>query len=263
MDFILLIGQSNAKGCGNPEKSVVPGENVFEYVENFTGNALIPLSVTLQLSEGRGTLAPALANTLHQLTGEEICIVHYAVDGSRIKNWNHDKWLYLDEAMAKFQHAVLYMKGKKKIGKKIALWIQGESDAKYGTDPLYYQRQLKGIAQRLKEECSIEKTFVSQTGYWQGDEDYLKRSERIAAIQEETCQEDENLMLISKTPLSFLSRKLLQDDVHYSMEALNLLGTEIAENINLYYNNKKIVLSDSVDLSNAKQVIKKLKELMR
>lgn len=261
MDIILLIGQSNAKGCGNPEESVKPTNKCYEYLENFTGNALLPLGLTLQLSEGRGTIAPSLANKYSELTEHEVCIVHYAVDGSRIKNWNHDKFLYLNAAIEKMNHAVEKIRENYTIDKKYALWIQGESDGKYGTDPLYYKKRLIDIGDMLKEKAKIEKTFVSCTGYWAGDEDYLKRCERIAAVQQRACEESENLILISKMALTFPSKGLLQDEVHYSMEGLNILGNEIAENIVMYYNKKNTVIEDNVNLDTAREYIKKLEML--
>ena len=65
MDLVLLIGQSNAKGCGNPEVSEIPCGHAWEYLENFTGQAMIPMGRTLQLSEGRGTIAPASVSYTH------------------------------------------------------------------------------------------------------------------------------------------------------------------------------------------------------
>ena len=47
MDLVLLIGQSNAKGCGNPEVSEIPCGHAWEYLENFTGQAMIPMGRTL------------------------------------------------------------------------------------------------------------------------------------------------------------------------------------------------------------------------
>ena len=47
MDLVLLIGQSNAKGCGNPEESEAACRHAWEYLENFTGQALIPMGLSL------------------------------------------------------------------------------------------------------------------------------------------------------------------------------------------------------------------------
>lgn len=261
MDFILLIGQSNAKGCGNPEQSELPKNDVYEYVENFTGNACIPLGLTLQFSEGRGTIAPSLLNKWHDLTGNSVCIIHYAVDGSRIKNWNHDKFMYLQEAIKKFNNAIEYMSKKTVIGKKYALWIQGESDAKYGSSPIYYGERLQNIYDVLKKECKIDKMFLSLTGYWLGDKKNLKRCEAIAAMQEKICGQNEDLEIVSKQALSFVDRSLLQDEVHYSMKALNILGNEIAENMFKYYNNEKPEIKEFISLKKAREYIDKLELL--
>lgn len=261
MDLALLIGQSNAKGCGNPEKSVCPGEHAWEYVENFTGNALIPMSVTLQLSEGRGTIAPAFANQYFEKMKEDVCIVHCAVDGSRIKNWVHDANHFLQTAMEKFCHAQEYMAKRYPIGRKFAIWIQGESDGKYGTDPIYYKEKLIEIGRQLEETCGIQEVFVSRTGHWLPDEENLTRLRRIGAAQEKACAEENNLILVSKIASRFPGEGLLQDAVHYNMEALNILGSEIAENIGMYYNEGKVpVLEETDDLEHARRFLVMLEE---
>ena len=261
MDLVLLIGQSNAKGCGNPEVSEIPCGHAWEYLENFTGQAMIPMGRTLQLSEGRGTIAPAFANRYYDIMGEDICIIHNAVDGSRIKNWVHDKNHFLDAAMEKFRHAEAYVGMRAPIGRRFAIWIQGESDGKYGTDPIYYLERLKEIGWILKKECKIEETFVSRTGRWLPDEENLARCRRIGAAQELACMEHDNLILVSKMASAFYEQGLLQDEVHYCMEALNMLGSEIAENIGIYYNEKRRpVLSETEDMERAREVLNILKK---
>lgn len=261
MDLVLLIGQSNAKGCGNPEKSVRPGEHAWEYLENFTGNALVPMGYTLQLSEGRGTIAPAFANDYYKKMKEDVCVVHCAVDGSRIKNWVHDANHYLEMAQEKFLHAQEYVGKRYTIGRKFAIWIQGESDGKYGTDPVYYKEKLIEISRLLEENCGIKEVFVSRTGHWLPDEENLTRLRRIGAAQEKACEEERNLILISKMASEFPEKGYLQDAVHYNMEALNLLGSEIAENIGIYYNEGKIpVLKETDDLGQARKILSMLEE---
>lgn len=159
MDLMLLIGQSNAKGCGNPEKSVFAGEHAWEYTESISGCAVIPLGPTLQLSDGRGTVAPAFAKKYHEVTGNDVCVIHYAVDGSRIKNWLHDGNHFLEEAIGKCNRAAEYIAQKEEIGRKFAVWIQGESDGKYASEPLYYIAQLKAIRQTLEDRCGIWKSL--------------------------------------------------------------------------------------------------------
>lgn len=261
MDIVLLIGQSNAKGCGNPEESVRPGAHAWEYVENFTGNALIPMGVTLQLSEGRGTIAPAFANRYYEKTGEDICVVHCAVDGSRIKNWVHDTNHYLEQAEEKLLHAKEYIGKKYPLGRVFAVWIQGESDGKYGTDPIYYKEKLLELGGRLQRECDIKEVFVSRTGHWFPDEENLARLKRIQAAQEMACEESGNLILISKMASEFPKMGLLRDEVHYNMKALNLLGEEIAENIAIYYNEGKLPqFGEADELKREKQFLVMIEE---
>ncbi|WP_207746512.1 sialate O-acetylesterase [Clostridium sp. 1001271B_151109_B4] len=264
VDVILLIGQSNAKGCGNPEESKVPNSRCFEYVRSISGDAIIPMGRTLQLSDGRGTIAPAFSNTWSELTNNEVCFIHYAIDGSRIKNWNHDKNLFLNEAIDKFNEGIKKISNKMSVNKKYAVWIQGESDAKYGSDPWYYEDKLKEIANELDKRCQIEMMFVSQIGYWNGADENLKRCELIAAMQEFCCERDEKLCLASKLALTFSKRGLTIDEVHYSQEGLNELGEDLANNIYYFYkNNIKPQIDDKVELSKAKEYLLEIEEIRR
>jgi uncharacterized protein YacL (UPF0231 family) len=186
------------------------------------------------------------------------------VDGSRIKNWIHDANHFLDRAEEKLLHAEEYIGKRFPIGRKFAIWIQGESDGKYGTDPVYYKEQLVKISHSLEETCGIQEVFVSRTGHWLPDEQNLKRLRRIAAVQEKVCEEEKNLILISKMASGFPAKGLLQDEVHYCMEALNMLGREIAENIVNYYNEgKNPVLEETDDLAQARRFLEIIEGMSR
>lgn len=255
MDICLLIGQSNAKGCGTPERSEVPVSGTWEYVENFTGCSLIPLGVTMQLSEGRGTLAPALCNRWKQLTGHDICMVHYAVDGSRIKNWQHDNAHYLESALNKLNHCREYVQQKGiPVEGVYTLWVQGESDGKYGTDIFYYEARLKELANTLLQ-AGVMQVFVSATGLWDCGEDCKERCRRISMVQELVCDEVEGMTLVSKSPRTYLQRGLQRDLVHYSMRALNLLGQEIAQNMVQFLQQGHLELDDPCDMMEVRRYI--------
>lgn len=263
MDVMLLIGQSNAKGCGDPEKSPLPLKNHYEFVENMTGCAVIPMGVTLQCSEGRGTLAPGFALEWTRLTGHSLCVVHGAVDGSRIKNWVQDEHHYLEEMATKLEHGIQHLKAQGwEIGHVFALWVQGESDAKYGTDPLYYAKRLQEIGSLLTQR-GVEQVFVSATGYWNIGQDVCKRCERISAVQQMVCETSSHLTLASTLGRTFLKEGLQRDPVHYSMKGLSLLGQDIAKHIESYYNKKqeKPKLEDRADLTAARRYLAGLQAL--
>lgn len=259
VDLFLLIGQSNARGVGNPCESIIPNNNCFEYLSS---NDVINMRCVLEASEGDGTIAPAFSNRWNELTGNKVCFVHEAKDGSRIKNWNHDSNWFLNDAIEKFNKAIIKLSEEYTIGSKYVIWIQGESDAKYAGDVLYYKESLKNIANRLKEECNIDKMFVSLTGYWLGHEDYFVRTRRIAAAQEIACMESEILSLGSKRAMTFHDEKLTIDDVHYSQEGLNILGKDLSNNIYNYHTTQEDVkIDDTVDLDNSRKYIIELEKL--
>lgn len=256
IDVFLLIGQSNARGVGDHTESEVPNKNCFEYLNN---GEVINMRTVLEESEGDGTIAPAFSNKWNSLTGNKVCFIHEAKDGSRIKNWNHDCNKFLNDAINKFNRGCKSISEKFKIENKYVIWIQGESDAKYGSDVIYYKNQLKEIANRLKNECSINKMFISLTGYWLGDEEYFIRTRRIAAAQEIACNECDVLSLGSKRAMKFHDEKLTIDDVHYSQEGLNILGRDLSENIFKYHITKsEVILDDTINLDTERKYIKEI-----
>lgn len=256
IDVFLLVGQSNARGLGNANESEIPNENCFEYLEN---NEIINMRYILEKSEGSGTIAPSFSNRWNQLTGNKVCFVHEAKDGSRIKNWNHDSNRFLDHAIDKFNKCIEKLNKEYEVVNKYAIWIQGESDAKYGTDDLYYKENLKSIANRLKNECNIEKMFVSLIGYWLGKEEYFIRTRRIAAAQEVACNECDVLSVASKRAMTYHDDKLVIDDVHYSQEGLNILGKDLSNNIFKYLSDKcDLYIEDTINLEKEREYIKAL-----
>lgn len=259
IDVFLLIGQSNARGVGNACESVIPNENCFEYLKN---GDVIRMRTVLEASEGDGTIAPAFANEWNRLTGNKVCFIHEAKDGSRIKNWNHDANRFLDDAILKFNSGCETLDKEYEIGSKYVIWIQGESDAKYGSDVIYYKENLKSIASRLKQECGIDKMFVSLTGYWLGEDEYFVRTRRIAASQEVACLESDILTLGSKRAMTFHDENLTIDDVHYSQEGLNILGEDLCSNVYKYHITRdEIKIKDTVNLDKEREYLKELSKL--
>lgn len=261
IDVFLLIGQSNARGVGNPKDSEIPNENCLEYLRS---GEIIKMRCVLESSEGDGTIAPAFSNNWNSMTGNKVCFIHEAKDGSRIKNWNHDANQFLNDAIKKFNEGCTKISKKYEIENKYAIWIQGESDAKYGSDALYYKENLKSIANRLKDECHIDKMFVSLTGYWLGHKDYFIRTRRIAAAQEAACKECETLSLGSKRAMTFHDENLVIDDVHYSQIGLNILGKDLSENIYKYHITKKdLELEDTINLDIERKYIEQLENISK
>lgn len=253
IDVFFLIGQSNALGMGDTNYAITPNGKCFEYIEV---DEIIPMRKFLELSRGNGTIAQNFSVKWNELTDNYVCFIHSAVDGSMIKNWGHDRYSYLMNALDKYKAGIEKLKKIYTINNQSAIWIQGESDAKYGADPLYYREKLKGLVKDL-ENVGIEKVFVSLTGYWEGVDD--KRIYNIAATQIITAEECEDLIVASNLALSFRERNLLIDEVHYSQEALNELGEELANNIyNYYYGDKQLNFKYKIDLEKNKKYIKEL-----
>lgn len=256
IDIFLLIGQSNALGMGDVNFAPTPNGKCFEYVEL---DEIIPMRKFLDVSRGNGTIAPSFSLKWNELTGRSICFIHSAVDGSMIKNWGHDRYNYLLNTLDKYKRGIETISRIYSINKQCAIWIQGESDGKYGTDPLYYRERLKLLVNDLRS-LGIENVFLSLTAYWDGVCD--KRIHNIAATQIITAEESENLFVGSNIALSFRERGLLIDEVHYSQEALNELGENLAYNIYNYYSKGEVPkLKNIVDLEENKMYIRELIKL--
>ena len=103
--------------------------------------------------------------------------------------------------------------------------------------------------------------FVSATGLWDCGEDCKERCRRIAMIQEMVCEETEGMTLISKSPRTYLQRGWQRDLVHYSMQGLNLLGREIAENNFQFLQQGYLELDDPCDMIEIKRYIHQRKVL--
>ena len=256
IDVFLLIGQSNALGMGDINFAPTPNGMCFEYVEL---DEVVPMRKFLDLSRGNGTIPQSFALKWNKLTGRAVCFIHSTVDGSMIKNWGHDRYNYLINALDKYKRGIETISRIYSINKQSAIWIQGESDGKYGTDPIYYRDKLKLLVDDLNN-IGIKKVFLSLTGYWDGVED--NRIHNIVATQIITSEESDNLIIGSNLALSFRNRKLLIDEVHYSQEALNELGEDLANNAFNYYDKGEILkLKDTVDLENNKSYVKELIKL--
>ncbi|MEG2737451.1 sialate O-acetylesterase [Clostridium sp.] len=255
IDVFFLIGQSNALGMGDIKDAPMPNSKCFEYVEI---DEIIPMRKFLDVSRGNGTIAQNFALRWTELTGRSVCFIQSAVDGSMIKNWGHDRYNYLDNAIKKFERGINTISKIYSINTKYTIWIQGESDCKYGTDPLYYRERLKKLVNDLRKIDSL-KVFLSLTGYWDGVSD--KRVNNILATQCIVADEVENLIVASKKAVTFRERGLLIDDVHYSQEALNELGLDIANNIYKYENEGKLNIEDTVDLNKNREYIREIIKL--
>lgn len=259
MDLFLLIGQSNSMGVGNPSKSTIAMNGCFEYLSS---GELIPMRTIMEFSENKGSIAPSFANKWKEMTGNDVCFIHCPKNGSRIDNWLNDTNKFLNDAINKFNTAYDNLCTSYDIGTKYAIWIQGESDVCYSSDALHYKKSLKDIATKLCESTPIEKMFVSLTGYWIGDESLFTNARRIAVSQEMACNECSHLSLGSKRAMTFYAENMLIDYVHYSQEALNILGDDLSINMHKYFTTKKdIIIEDTVNLDIARQYIEQLQIL--
>lgn len=254
--LILLIGQSNALGCGDHNK-VPKVVGALEYLDT---DEFIPMREFLELSRGNGTIAQNFSKIWYERTKEKICFIHFAVDGSLIKNWGSDRYNYLNDALLKYDKAIEKLSKVYNINKKYALWIQGESDGKYGTDPVYYKNKLIELGNKLKIK-GIDKTFVSISGYWNGVNEL--RSEVIMAAQESAILSDSSLALGSFKGPSYFKRNMLNDDVHYSQEALNELGEDIAINVSNFHLYNDLNYSwENFKISEARGILAKLEKII-
>lgn len=250
--LFLLAGQSNAVGQGDSIKSVRCENGIaFEYIA--TTNECIPLidpvgrNWKLFQKAGTGSVAPAFAKRLYDLTGSKIYIVTAARGGAscnvKAEMGNYGTWdetgknLLFADAVTKTQMAV------KKTGTDLSgiIWMQGERDANAILNKQMtaeeFQQSLESVINRFRKAFGKKLPFYIVLTGNQTD----KTTEGSLAVQNSQKAVAAKLKYVyiaySETP-NFPQKNWLKDNVHYNQTALNEIGEKVAETV--FNRNKKL-----------------------
>ena len=238
--LFLLAGQSNAVGQGDSLKSpICPPNLCFEF--DASENRFVPLkdpagkSWRLFQKAGTGSIAPAFAEKLNELSGEKIYLVTAARGGASCSKMaemsNYGTW---DTSGALFDLAVQKTKMAENMSNaKLSgiLWMQGERDANAilngELSAAEYRRALIGLIRRFRKSFTNNLPFyIVQTGYQQDKAPKGCRAVRL--VQASVARRMKNVYLAYAETDKFGERKWFKDNVHYNQEALNDIGWKTA-----------------------------------
>lgn len=239
----VVAGQSNAVGQGDSLKSVdcalLP---CYEYDVCLKKVKALkdPMGQKWRLTEpaGTGTIGPAFAKRMYELTKNEIYMVSAARGGaschrkawlSTYNTWDVEGGLF-DDAVAKIDAAVeatnTTLSG--------IIWMQGERDANAILDKqltaMEYKDALKDVILRFRKKYGTDLPFyIVLIGYQQDRES--DGCSAVRKMQREVADEMTQVYIVFSDTDKFPKRGWFKDRVHYNQDGLNTIGQEIAEKI--------------------------------
>jgi hypothetical protein len=239
--LFLLAGQSNAVGPGDSVKSLKCLPNT-AYEFDAAANDFIPLKDPIGKAwklfhkAGTGSVAPAFAKRINELTGQPVYMVTAARGGAschrKAEMGSYDTW---DLSGNLFAMAVEKTKmSEVKAGLRLSgiIWMQGERDANAilagqmtGNE---YQEALDNLILRFRKEFGKKLPFyIVQTAYQQDKAPTGCDSVRNA--QAAVAERMKGVFIAYGETGEFAQRKWFKDIVHYNQDALNDIGTKTAE----------------------------------
>lgn len=239
--LFLLAGQSNAVGQGDSLKSPVCRPNIaFEF--DAATNDFIPLKDPagkpwkLFQRAGTGSVAPPFAKRLNELTGKQIYIVTAARGGAschqKAEMSDYDTW---DISGKLFELSVEKTKmAEKNIELSLSgiIWMQGERDANAILNgqmtAAEYQTALESVIQRFRKEYGKKLPFyIVQTAYQKDKAPH--GCEAVRNAQAAVAEKMKGVYIAYGETAEFGERNWFKDNVHYNQDALNDIGTKVAE----------------------------------
>lgn len=239
--LFLLAGQSNAVGQGDSLKSVVCQSNTaFEF--DAAANDFIPLkdpvgkSWKLFQRAGTGSVAPAFAKRLNELSGQKIYMVTAARGGAscsmKAEMADYDTWDTSGKLFAMAVEKTKMAEAKAALHLSGIIWMQGERDANAilagQMSGNKYQEALENLILRFRKEFGKKLPFyIVQTAYQQ--DKTLEGCEAVRNAQAAVAKKMKGVYISYAETGEFAQRKWFKDNVHYNQEALNDIGTKTAE----------------------------------
>lgn len=238
----LVAGQSNAVGQGDSTKSIRIATNIaLEY--SYKSNKLIPLKDPVGENAygfdkaNTGSAWPAFATQLNKLTKRQVIIVPAARSGSACSQKGmlpqYGTW---DTSGVLLKNAIKKAKAAVKLTDQPLngiIWIQGERDANAINDgkltPTEYRQSLIAVINRLRDSLGNSLPFyIVQTGFYKNhpQEGY----KQVQQMQQQVADVMHNVHLVFKASV-FYQQNRLKDEIHYNQDALNEMGTTLADSV--------------------------------
>lgn len=239
--LFLLAGQSNAVGQGDSVKSVKCLPNsAFEFDANT--NHFIPLKDPagkpwkLFEQAATGSVAPAFARRLNELSGKQIYMLTAARGGAscgrKAEMNNYGTWDTSGKLVALAIEKTRMAEKKAGVPLSGIIWIQGERDANAilagQITKAEYETALVSVILRFRKEFGKKLPFyIIQTAYQQDKKP--EGCQAVRDVQSEVAKKIKGVYLAYNQTGEFAKYKWFKDVVHYNQDGLNDIGTKTAE----------------------------------
>ena len=244
-DLILFMGQSNMSGAGGNAKEapeLIKGAG-YEYRAISQPEELCVLAEPFGENENRegylddrgliprnGSLVTSFVNAYYEQTGERVVAVSASRGSARISSFND---YLLEDVIQRLENAKRVMTEKKvNIRHIYMVWLQGETDAYLEIQKEEYIGEMQKMLFTL-QPYGVEKCFVIQIGNGICDGVAFDCTE-MQKTQEQLCETDENFVLVSTLGKSLSEPPYMEDGIHFTQQALNILGEDAGTNAGKY-----------------------------
>ena len=244
-DLILFMGQSNMSGAGGNAKEapeLIKGAG-YEYRAISQPEELCVLAEPFGENENRegylddrgliprnGSLVTSFVNAYYEQTRERVVAVSASRGSARISSFND---YLLEDVIQRLENAKRVMTEKKvNIRHIYMVWLQGETDAYLEIRKEEYIGEMQKMLFTL-QPYGVEKCFVIQIGNGICDGVAFDCTE-MQKTQEQLCETDENFVLVSTLGKSLSEPPYMEDGIHFTQQALNILGEDAGTNAGKY-----------------------------
>lgn len=244
-DLILFMGQSNMSGAGGNAKEapeLIKGAG-YEYRAISQPEELCVLTEPFGKNENRegylddrgliprnGSLVTSFVNAYYEQTRERVVAVSASRGSARISSFND---YLLEDVIQRLENAKRVMTEKKvNIRHIYMVWLQGETDAYLEIRKEEYIGEMQKMLFTL-QPYGVEKCFVIQIGNGICDGVAFDCTE-MQKTQEQLCETDENFVLVSTLGKSLSEPPYMEDGIHFTQQALNILGEDAGTNAGKY-----------------------------
>jgi len=247
VDLIFFMGQSNMSGCGGDytqAPAVVSGAgyefravtdpfNLHEIQEPFGLNESIVGGIWDVPGAKRGSLVSAFVNKYYEQTHRTVVAVSASAGGTSTEDWLTPS--FVTDISVRVSNAQNYLRDNGyTVKNQYVVWLQGESDALDGMTYDGYKTNMDNIIRPLFI-AGFTKVFIITPGQVKNRPNFFNN---IIDSQINMCKTSGYYALAS-TALCAVDQSYMVDEWHYSQKVLNLIGSEAAEAVAYYTNNRK------------------------
>lgn len=244
-DLILFMGQSNMsgaggnaaeapkliKGAGYEYRAITSPEELGILEEPFGENEHREGYLDdRELLQRKGSLVTSFVNAYYKQTKERVVAVSASRGSARVSSFNN---YLLEDAIDRLENAKRVMTEQKvNIRHIYMVWFQGETDAYLNVSEESYRGEMQKMLFTL-QPYGVETCFVIQigNGIYEGE---AFDSARMQEIQKKLCETDENFVLVSELGKTLSEPPYMEDGIHFTQQALNLLGEDAGTHAGSY-----------------------------